>query len=546
MSFLKKIFGLGNNDILYTFNDLLKAIIEDQIDIVHTIVDQNPDLLNEFDSQGRTAAFAASQMGRIECLRIIAEHDPASLSKQSYDGISPALIAAEAGQAECLGIIAQKAPLSFQLKAKDESTPALMAAQYGYGSCLEIIAKVVPSSLETSTKQGTTPAHQAAQQGHSHCLSIIARIAPNTLGKAKNNGSTPAYMAAQGGHINCLEIIAQSAPASFSQALPNGETPAHIAAAKGHTDCLKIIATLAPDTLTAITTDGNTPAFIAAQEGQSECLKILKNLVPHTLLIPRKDGATPVQMAKAYGHDACLEIIKEIETRKENEKFKPNIEDKIEIRPPIEDLDSSEPKKRLACLGLLINSMWAENPKEQADAIKLVASLLKHTDSNMVFKAASGLCERGGIGVRYMEAAARDPQINEAARKIISYYAKMSNASINTGPFRCVDLTWEDLSKKSQEIVSEALRELKYHTFSSKYGGKLPQRGSFILRYIFEIDLSRSTEEQVVISFQYVNSEDIVRDEDCIPVVSAFAQHQQYQEILDIPFKTRYFSWQIT
>ena len=206
----------------------------------------------------------------------------------------------------------------------------------------------------------------------------------------------------------------------------------------------------------------------------------------------------------------------------------------------IQSLNSSDPNHRLSVLGIIVNYMWSKNEQIQADAIKAVSKVLYSDDMEMIYKAASALNEKGSIGARYLEFAAADQRLNSSIRSIILTYSRMS-----AEPHLRRDLRWENLKKDSQNIIFQALNESKYHNFSSIYVGLLPEKESFILRYVFELDFSRSEGEQAVISFQYFKCEEIVADEFCLPVVSAFAKNKQYKEIFPTQSKSRYFSWNI-
>lgn len=208
-----------------------------------------------------------------------------------------------------------------------------------------------------------------------------------------------------------------------------------------------------------------------------------------------------------------------------------------------ERLNSSNSEERLSSLGVIINSMWSSDPKEQADAIKIVASAMFHDDIHMVHKAASGLSEQGAMGVRYLKLLSADSRINKSSiRPVILNYAQISHE-----PHRRHDLSLGDLSRQAQQVVTEAMKEVKYHNLSSVFTGKLPiPLKKTELSYVFDIDLNRQAEMQACISFQYIGSHMGVNDDVCSPIIKAFAQSGLYREYTCILSPLRYFFWEIT
>ena len=89
-------------------------------------------------------------------------------------------------------------------------------------------------------------------------------------------------------------------------------------------------------------------------------------------------------------------------------------------------LNSSDQNVRMSAVGLLANCMWSSDPKEKAEAICIMFAILKHPDLAVVQKASTALSEIGPIGWRYMEMATMDPQINAAAKAVISVKQKAS------------------------------------------------------------------------------------------------------------------------
>jgi hypothetical protein len=207
----------------------------------------------------------------------------------------------------------------------------------------------------------------------------------------------------------------------------------------------------------------------------------------------------------------------------------------------IEGLKSAKPEERLSCLGLLVNFLWGDDPAERAVVMKAVASVLKDPDMSMVHKAAGGLSERGGIGLRYLETAAQDPAITPGARAAILTRARMT-AMVDQQTSR--DLDAANMPESARKVVAEALEEARRHGFSAVYRGRLPSVGGIDHRYVFELDLSRGAGREALMSF--TGKEGVLpRDEACLPAVKAFAQGAPYREDLEIPrrMKIRYFCW---
>ncbi len=209
----------------------------------------------------------------------------------------------------------------------------------------------------------------------------------------------------------------------------------------------------------------------------------------------------------------------------------------------LRDLQSDNPKERLSALGVLINDMWSEDPGKEADAIRCIASVLKHPDMQMVHKAAGGLAEKGGIATLYMEKAALDPGMNQAARAAILSRSRMT-VQAGYGHARMRDEVNSDgLKDEAGKVVDEALAECRYHGFSSHWTGRIHE-GDHSYTYSLEIDLQRPEEMQVVISFGQKDCTP-VKDKFCLPLVKVFAGGIPFKEISGIPTQRglRYFGW---
>lgn len=178
----------------------------------------------------------------------------------------------------------------------------------------------------------------------------------------------------------------------------------------------------------------------------------------------------------------------------------------------IQSTEASYQEAQTSSLEMLILHMWSSDPKQKASAMKAVAAVLKHKDINKVHKAASALCELGAIGCSYVERAAADPQVTDAARSAILYRARVTKMTLPI-----FVLTRENACSQAQDIIQKALEEADYHGFSSPYRGAFPSNENIRHCYCFEIDFIRP-EEQALISFSREDKTK-VKDHDCLPIL---------------------------
>jgi hypothetical protein len=213
----------------------------------------------------------------------------------------------------------------------------------------------------------------------------------------------------------------------------------------------------------------------------------------------------------------------------------------------IEGVRSGKSETRLSSLGVLVNSMWSSDPQEQADAMKFVASVLRHPDLATVHKAAGALAERGEIATLYMERAALDPSLGPEARAAILSRARMVE-SAGRGHMRLAEeLTEAQLDAgAARSIFGRALLESRFHGFSSHWAGKLSSGDGVACTFVLELDPDRPVEMQVLISIGR-SDKTPASDQICRRLGEALAPGTERKEIQGIPTSRglRYFGWRL-
>ena len=205
---------------------------------------------------------------------------------------------------------------------------------------------------------------------------------------------------------------------------------------------------------------------------------------------------------------------------------------------------SDNAEARLSSVGLLANCMFSQDPEEKARAIKVMSNILDVPDMAVVHKAASALTEVGPIGWRYMEMAAMNPELSEAAKAAILVRQKMAQSeNIDKKIY-----SKEEFDELARELIQQAYEETRYHKFSSVYMKRVAGDSDQPIRFVFDINTFRPEDYQFLLSVTYGEGKGKVSDSEYPYIVNTFCKNQEYKEHLDVSPNPdlRYFGWEFS
>ncbi|KAK5662254.1 hypothetical protein OQA88_8159 [Cercophora sp. LCS_1] len=193
------------------------------------------DMLNQTDSQGRTALLLAIHHNKDETVRLLLKKGARrgmDLDKKDGKGRAALHLAVEAGKEKLVEELVE-ARASQEAVDTLGRTPLFLAVQHGHEKIVDALLQDVPLEVvrERSDKHGRSALHVAAEQGH---LSILKKLLKRRfeIDKQESLGRTPLLLAADNGDKAVVDLLL-SHEARQDLGDSAGRTPLSLAVANG-------------------------------------------------------------------------------------------------------------------------------------------------------------------------------------------------------------------------------------------------------------------------------------------------------------------------
>ena len=203
---------------------------------------------------------AASQFGRLDCVRLLLEHNRVDINAQDSIGRSALFLATAGNHLEVVKRLLAHEDINVNLPTRTLNTPLHVAIDVAAVAILTTLLADQRTDATKLDKQGRSILSWAAEIGYIDCVSIILDVAPTLVELKDHKGRTPLSYAAQHGHFSTVNTLIK----------------------KGHADPL------------AKDISGRNIQSWAASQPNILVLRYLLDNFPSSVDIPDNDGWAPV------------------------------------------------------------------------------------------------------------------------------------------------------------------------------------------------------------------------------------------------------------
>jgi hypothetical protein len=191
----------------YVSTGIFNNCVEGQLEKLQNVLKQHKlDVHWAHPQSGRTAAHAAAEHGRDECLSLLIRHG-ANLMKRNKRGFAPIHSACPSGSISCLVLLLDHSIDVDLLTTGNEImvSPSMICTAAGHVKCLAVLLDR-GADLDLAQVDGFTCVHTACMSGQLKCLKLLFARGANINTKAAG-GVSPLFLARQYGHLDCAEFL---------------------------------------------------------------------------------------------------------------------------------------------------------------------------------------------------------------------------------------------------------------------------------------------------------------------------------------------------
>lgn len=268
-----------------TVEEFFQALKKQELNTVKRMIDSEKDIINAFDSSGRTALINASRSGHLELVRLLLDEGAnpnLQISSGLYKGETALHEAIRHNEMEVIHQLLKSKVIKLDVKNDSGRTPLMVASErddidivkllIGAGADLNV---QIPSGLY----KGETALHIATRQNHQEVVQHIIYGGAD-LNIKEDGGKTPLMMASERGNLEIAKMLI-AAGADVNVQIPGGlykgQTALHIATRVNKIDVVQELVNAPKINLNIQDSSGETPLMIASEKGNKEVTQMLIN-----------------------------------------------------------------------------------------------------------------------------------------------------------------------------------------------------------------------------------------------------------------------------
>ncbi|KAK0648274.1 ankyrin repeat-containing domain protein [Cercophora newfieldiana] len=292
-------------------------------DIVKSLVEKRPDVINNKDDEGRSPFLLAALNGNETIGAYLLDHGAKVVVDDTLRNKSTVLhVAARTGQSKVLKLIDS----SFDLEAVDQwgNDALLLAAEGGFDDVVQTLLKYDVSTSRQNF-EGFTALHRAVALGQVSTCSVLLGYKGVDIQAKSKTGFSPVHLAASGGHLRILKLLLEGLGADYigrkaedsdcqpfehggdqeSPYSPDGEArpPLELSAMRGHLDTLKELLKY-PRYNSELTKA--TALMLAASWGWDTVVEELLSNANISVTVHDKNGFNALHLAAKFHHPHVL------------------------------------------------------------------------------------------------------------------------------------------------------------------------------------------------------------------------------------------------
>lgn len=285
-------------------NQLFYTSLLGLLDTTKYLVEEVGMEVNYVDQSNRTALFAASSKGWIQCVSYLLQKG-ANVTTPNNEKRAPVHIAACNGHIGVIELLFEKGA---DLMAADfEGDTPLHGASYN--NSIEVVDFLLEKDVDPTVKNNeeSTPLHAACL---GRCVEIVERLLekkPDLVAITSKTRITPLSIACLTRCVEIVELLLQKG-ADPTTSIHKGYSILYMASSLGNTEIVKLLLEYGTD-LTMLHGDHN-PLFTASHGGHIEIVKLLLKYGAD-LNTPMSNGVTILNLASMLGHAEVVNLLLE-------------------------------------------------------------------------------------------------------------------------------------------------------------------------------------------------------------------------------------------
>lgn len=300
----------------YGLTPLCVAVVSDQVDALHVLIDAGANVNKEIHQAGDyTALHYAAELGREEAMKTLIATGDSDVHAKTDASHTPFLLAALHGHVGVLSVLLENGAEPFA--DEDEFSAAHLAATTGQLDVLQyFLSNGLTQDFEKETN-GVSPLSLAASAGHLNVVQFLIEYQVSNVGtsEAQTALRTEALTGAiEGGQLEIVKLLCENG-ASTDMLATKDTTALHTAAAVGSTEIVEYLLVEQHVDLQTRNSAGLTALLYAATAGHGHVVEVL---IAHGAPVdeavansvnPELHGTTSVHFAALYGYVDVLETL---------------------------------------------------------------------------------------------------------------------------------------------------------------------------------------------------------------------------------------------
>jgi len=275
-----------------TFIEFMKASRSGNIEVLSSILDKNPNLLDTPDRDKCTALFHAIGNGHKEAARWLIGKG-AAVKGIKNDEEKPLLFEAIAASSpvDLVSLLVQKGA---DFNEKFEKKGVISECVEWENLDLLNFFIHLGADVNQTVKKKNTPLHVAALKGNTNLVSLLIKKGANKESINKNS-STPLHLAVSSGSVSTVSTLIQQR--ANKEALNQDQwTPLHVVAYLSPNSAIALALLQSGVNMDVLSTSGKTPLHYACEKNHTNIVELLVQHGAKQNIVDKR-GKTPADLA---------------------------------------------------------------------------------------------------------------------------------------------------------------------------------------------------------------------------------------------------------
>ncbi|MBA2709463.1 MAG: ankyrin repeat domain-containing protein [Tatlockia sp.] len=255
----------------------------------------------------------ASKKGNLDLVKTLIDYNPKLIEQKDFFGQTPLLWAAAKGQKDVVDYFILKNAnldvISIAEKSKNNGkTPVYWATESGHSEIVDSLAKAGANITTALGELKSQPIHIAAKEGKLEVVIALLENNPKLIDETDAEGENPLHIAASYGHETVVDYLLAN-KSNVNALNLNGKSALYLATEQLNSNIVKSLLNAGAIPTTYIKPQKDQPVHIAAREGN---YNLVKTFIEHDLNLLEQENAfreTPILLASAQGHKEIVDYL---------------------------------------------------------------------------------------------------------------------------------------------------------------------------------------------------------------------------------------------